>query len=133
MQQPIPRLAHPRQPPRAYVKLQRLVQQPRLSQPSIPPLPPLHKLLLRHSRLEMLVLSLLVRNSRIRQRLRPVRGRGVIMAGVDFKVIREGEEFVHGREEGVGVAVGEVAPGGADVGVEEGVAAEDVCFLYIVR
>lgn len=48
------------------------------------------------------------------------------MARVEAIVRRQGEQGGDGAVEGVGVAAGEVAAGGADVGLEEGVAGEDV-------
>lgn len=48
------------------------------------------------------------------------------MARVEAIVRRQGEQGGDGAVEGVGVAAGEVAAGGADVGLEEGVAGEGV-------
>lgn len=52
--------------------------------------------------------------------------RRVVVTGPDLDVVRHAEEFAARLEEGVGAAAGEVAAGGADVRVEDGVAAEDV-------
>lgn len=51
---------------------------------------------------------------------------GVVVACPDLVGRWEVEQVVHGLVYLVRVAAGEVAPRGADVGVEEGVAAEDV-------
>lgn len=132
MQQPIPKptdLLPPRrrQPSRADVELQRLVQQPRLGQAGVAALAPRHELGLGRARLEVLVGLLLLGDRGVSARLLAAfASGGVVVAGVDLCGGREGEEFGDRGVQLVSVAVGKVAAGGADVGVEEGVAAEDV-------
>lgn len=132
MQQPIPKptdLLPPRrrQPSRADVELQRLVQQPRLGQPRVAALAPRHELGLGRARLEVLVGLLLLGDCGVGAGLLTAfAAGGVVVAGVDLCGGGEGEEFGYRGVQIVGVAVGKVAAGGADVGVEEGVAAEDV-------
>jgi len=115
MQKPIPILPRHRQPSPPNVKLQRLVNEPRLRQPSVPLVPPLHEL--GHS---------CVRHGVLAPGLPAGR---VVVAGVNLEVVWEGEELGRRVVEEVGVAVGEIAARGANVGVEEGVAAEDVCWV----
>lgn len=55
------------------------------------------------------------------------------MARPDLDVVGEAEEATARVEEADGAAAGKVAAGGADVGVEEGVAAEDVVYGMSVR
>ncbi len=103
----------------------------------------------------MLVLLLLLRNGCVGSGFYTACvGPGwVIVAGVDFEVVGEGEELGYGVVSGfmsdykaeigtsgggdtqlMGITVGKIAPGGADVIVEDGVAAEDVrCFAHAVR
>lgn len=131
MQKPIPILPRHRQPSPPNVKLQRLVNEPRLRQPSVPLVPPLHELGLGRARLEVLVAGPLLGHSCVRHGvLAPGLPAGrVVVAGVDLEVVWEGEELGRRVVEEVGVAVGEIAARGANVGVEEGVAAEDVCWV----
>ena len=104
------------------------MQQARLAELGVALTAPRDELLLAGALLEMLVLCfLLVHRGGGHGVLAAVLTTwGIVMAGPDLGVAREVEKAAHRCEEVLGVTAGEVAAGGTDIVVEEGVSAKDV-------
>lgn len=72
----------------------------------------------------MLVLLAVLLDRHIRDRLPPFGG--IVVSHPDLEVVRQTEELPAGTPDCFGAATGEIGTGGADVGVEDGVADEDI-------
>ena len=125
MQQPLPSLRRLRKTACPNIHLQARVQKPRRPELPIALRPQRHELALGDAVVEVLVLGLVLLDRHVGDGVLAPVGR-VVVARPDLHLVRQAEQLLGRGPEVLGAAAGEVAAGGADVGVEDGVAAEDV-------
>jgi hypothetical protein len=82
--------------------------------------------------LQVAVALPLLRNTHERHRLLAISGR-VVVASPDLDVVWQAEQLAGGLIKRFGTAAGEVAACYAEVGIEDGVAAEDVVCLVVLK
>lgn len=125
MQHPRPLLVGFRQLPRPNIDLEGLMEELGRRQFRIALLTQGHELVLRHTVAQVLVLCAVIADRHVGHRA-PALGRGVVVARPDLDVVRHAEQLAARLEEVSRAAAGEVAACRAQVGVEQGVAAENV-------